>query len=179
MPISLLRRTPSRPTPQPYVVPTLGVHLPDMTMPLIDAAAWASMPRSMHPHQRPQSHSPGQTHAPQPNVPQRNSYRPTVPTTPESNSDSSHSPASPSSIIDSYSAGPRTPRGRAPSLVRDSHGNPLTSFHRPFSSQDVTPIQTLPNARRGKARRHPPLTILVAGPSGAGKTRYVTRHHSD
>lgn len=66
-------------------------------------------------------------------------------------------------------------KGRAPSLVKDPTGaNP--DFHRPFAQQVVSPPHVptaLPgtvSARKRAQKRVAALTIMVAGPTGSGKT---------
>lgn len=147
MPISLLRR-PSRPR-SPSVAPALGLSLP-ASAPLIEPgrfAAGVGFPSN------PTGYFSGHS-------------------SPDSDSNSPHSPYSPS-LTNSYYAPPSPPptSSRAPSLVRDPHGNAVTSFHRPFSSTSASTSPTAPAQRRAKARRMAVLTVMVVGPSGAGKSR--------
>lgn len=66
-------------------------------------------------------------------------------------------------------------RGRAPSLVKDANGA-SPEFHRPFAQSVVSPPKipaALPgtvSARKRAQKRVAALTIMVAGPTGSGKT---------
>lgn len=71
---------------------------------------------------------------------------------------------------------PSSPRGgRAPSLVKDVNGA-SPEFHRPFAQNVVSPPKiptALPgtvSARKRAQKRVAALTIMVAGPTGSGKT---------
>lgn len=70
---------------------------------------------------------------------------------------------------------PSSPRGRAPSLVKDANGA-SPEFHRPFAQSVVSPPKiptALPgtvSARKRAQKRVAALTIMVAGPTGSGKT---------
>lgn len=70
---------------------------------------------------------------------------------------------------------PGAGRGRAPSLVKDANGA-SPEFHRPFAQIVVSPPKiptALPgtvSARKRAQKRVAALTIMVAGPTGSGKT---------
>lgn len=146
MPISLLRKAPPR--REPTVAPVLAdLSLPDMTKPLIDPSAWVNLP--------PQA---------------------------AAELAAAHASGKPASHYDDHlssqpiNMGPRAlaARGRAPSRVRDPNGG-SPDFHRPFSPTSVAAIPAVPSGGPGRARRAgrraASLTVVVAGPSGAGKTR--------
>lgn len=184
MPISLLRKAPPKPPPEP--VPSLAqLSLPDLTTPLIDTAAWGAA-----------SHNGGAVVA----LATSNNGN-TAPNNPRNTLPPGHAHFKASSGGGGLSANPArasmppgfgrnggagaagaagfvpplpgSPRGRAPSLVRDPSGrNP--DFHRPFSPEVVgaplPPQQAKPRPRKN-GRKGVALTVIVAGTTGAGKTR--------
>ncbi|KAL1411042.1 hypothetical protein Q8F55_001989 [Vanrija albida] len=165
MPISLLRKAPPKPPPEP--VPSLAqLSLPDLTTPLIDTAAWgAQAVTPLGPSNN------GNTPPAAPNP--RNTLQPGQLKGLSANPARASMPpgfgrpsgAAPPPL-------PLSPRGRAPSLVRDPSGrNP--DFHRPFSPE-VVAAPLPPKARpRKNGRKGAALTVIVAGTTGAGKTSFI------
>ncbi|BEI81725.1 hypothetical protein CcaverHIS002_0208850 [Cutaneotrichosporon cavernicola] len=148
MPISLLRKQPSRRKPD-APVPTLAALSFPETRPLIDAD-WAS-------------HSNGPFN---PSGKPPTSYRHSHHYTPQYNNVSQAIPV----------PGGGMGRSRAASQVRDPTGA-SPDFHRPFTPSHIVPVPPLPDGisragtmRRARQRRAAGLTVIVAGPIGSGKT---------
>ncbi|GMK55071.1 hypothetical protein CspeluHIS016_0201270 [Cutaneotrichosporon spelunceum] len=156
MPISLLRKQPSRRKPD-APVPTLAALSFPEARPLIDAD-WASASSA----QPPTSYRHSQ-------YSQYNTVPRTVP-----------APGGAGGGFGGGAAGSLatdTGRSRAVSQVRDPTGA-SPDFHRPFTPSRIVPVPAPPGSevsragtiRRARQRRAAVLTVIVAGPSGAGKT---------
>lgn len=167
MPISLLRKQPPRRKPD-EPVPTLAALSFPSPQPLIDAE-WA------HPNSLAPPATNGARHT------QQYTYNDMVPRSipiPQSGTASpgaglSTSAPSRGRLADGGDDGGRS---RAPSRIRDATGA-SPDFHRPFSPHHIVPVPSLPpgisragTMRRARQRRAAALTVIVAGPSGAGKT---------